>query len=116
MTAPADMKRVFLIREWKMMCMNAPMKPSVVMVECKEKKIPTSMVNAFVDPVGKSGDLVVQSVRKLADEVDMIARNFGLEVKERLWFCVDKYDIKPETATKVCATFPELVESVSASL
>lgn len=90
--------------------------PSVVMVECKEKKIPTSMVNAFVEPVGKSGDLVALSARKLADEVDMTARNFGLEVKERLWFCVDKYDIKPETATKICATFPELVESVSASL
>lgn len=90
--------------------------PSVVMVECKEKKIPTSMVNAFVEPVGKVGDLVKQSAEKLADEVDMIARNFGLDVKERLWFCVDKYDVKPATATKVCATFPELVESVSASL
>ena len=90
--------------------------PSVVMVECKEKKIPTSMVNAFVEPVGKGGDLVKESARKLADEVDMIARNFGLEVKERLWFCVDKYDVKPETATKVCATFPALMEAVSASL
>ena len=90
--------------------------PSVVMVECKEKKIPTSMVNAFVEPVGKGGDLVKQSAEKLAAEVDMTARNFGLEVKERLWFCVDKYDVKPKTATKVCATFPELVESVSASL
>ena len=89
--------------------------PSVVMVECKEKKIPTSMVNAFVEPVGK-GDLVKQSAEKLAAEVDMTARNFGLEVRERLWFCVDKYDVKPETATKVCATFPELVEAVSASL
>ena len=90
--------------------------PSVVMVECKEKKIPTSMVNAFVEPVGKGGDLVKQSAQKLADEVDMTARNFGLEVRERLWFCVDKYDVKPETATKVCATFPALVEAVSASL
>ena len=90
--------------------------PSVFMVECKEKKIPTSMVNAFVEPVGKGSDLVKQSAEKLAAEVDMTARNFGLEVKERLWFCVDKYDVKPKTATKVCATFPELVESVSASL
>lgn len=90
--------------------------PSVVMVERKEKKIPTSMVNAFVEPVGKGGDLVKQSAQKLADEVDMTARNFGLEVKERLWFCVDKYDVKPESATKVCATFPTLVEAVSASL
>jgi len=90
--------------------------PSVVMVECKEKKIPTSMVNAFVEPVGKGGDLVKCSAEKLADEVDMTARNFGLEVRERLWFCVDKYDVKPETATKVCATFPELVEAVVGSL
>lgn len=90
--------------------------PSVVMVECKEKKIPTSMVNAFVEPVGKGGDLVRCSAEKLADEVDMTARNFGLEVKERMWFCVDKYDVKPETATKVCATFPELVEAVAGSL
>lgn len=90
--------------------------PSVVMVECKEKKIPTSMVNAFVEPVGKGGDLVKCSAEKLASEVDMTARNFGLEVKERLWFCVDKYDVKPKTATKVCATFPELVEAVIGSL
>lgn len=90
--------------------------PSVVMVECKEKKISTSMVNAFVEPVGKHGDLVKQSAEKLAAEVDMTARNFGLEVKERLWFCVDKYDVKPESATKICATFPELVEAVGASL
>lgn len=90
--------------------------PSVVMVECKEKKIPTSMVNAFVEPVGKGGDLVKRSAEKLADEVDMTARNFGLEVKERLWFCVDKYDVKPKTATKVCATFPDLVEAVASSL
>ena len=90
--------------------------PSVVMVECKEKKIPTSMVNAFVEPVGKHGDLVKLSAEKLAAEVDMTARNFGLEVKERLWFCVDKYDVKPESATKICATFPELVEAVGTSL
>ena len=90
--------------------------PSVVMVECKEKKIPTSMVNAFVEPVGKGGDLVKRSAEKLADEVDMTAWNFGLEVRERLWFCVDKYDVKPETATKVCATFPDLVEAVASSL
>lgn len=90
--------------------------PSVVMVECKEKKIPTSMVNAFVEPVGKGGDLVKRSAEKLADEVDMTARNFGLEARERLWFCVDKYDVKPETATKVCATFPDLVEAVASSL
>ena len=90
--------------------------PSVVMVECKEQKIPTSMVNAFVEPVGKGGDLVGQSAKRLADEVDMTARNFGLKVKARLWFCVDKYNVAPESATRVCATFPELVETVCATM
>lgn len=92
--------------------------PSVVMVECKDKKIPTSMVNAFVDPVkGEKGrDLVSESAKRLADEVDLLSRNFGLSVKERLWFCVDKYDIAPESATKICKTFPELVEAVSAAM
>lgn len=90
--------------------------PSVVMVECKEQKIPTSMVNAFVSPVGKGVDLICESAKKLASEVDMTARNFGLKVKERLWFCVDKYDVAPESATKVCASFPELVEAVSATM
>lgn len=90
--------------------------PSAVMVECKEKKIPTSMVNAFVAPVEKSGDMVQRSVQKLADEVDMVVRNFGLEAKERLWFCVDKYGIAPASATKTCSSFPELVETVSAGL
>lgn len=90
--------------------------PSVVMVECKEQKIPTSMVNAFVEPVGKGGDLVRESAKKLANEVDMVARNFGLSVEQRLWFCVDKYDVAPASATRICASFPELVEAVSATM
>ena len=56
------------------------------------------------------------SAKKLADEVDMVARNYGLNVRDRLWFCVDKYDVAPKTATKVCASFPELVEAVSATM
>lgn len=89
--------------------------PSCMMVECKEKKVPTSLVNAFVEPV-RGQDVVKDSIRKLADEADMLARNFGLPVRERLWFCVDKYDVRPECATKVCATFPELVEAAAALL
>lgn len=90
--------------------------PSVVMIECKDVKIPTSMVNAFAEPVRNGGDMVSGSIRKLADETDMMARNFGLPVKERLWFCVDKYAIAPASATRVCGSFPELVEAVSAAM
>ena len=86
--------------------------PSCFMVECKEKKVPTSMVNAFVEPV-KGSDIVKESIQKLANETDMLADNFGLPVKERLWFCVDKYQISPHSASRVCKTFPELVEAAA---
>ena len=89
--------------------------PSAFLVECKEKKIPVSLVNAFVEPV-RGQDQVKESIRRLADEEDLTVRNFGIPAVERLWFCVDKYQIRPECATKVCATFPELVEAAEALL
>lgn len=89
--------------------------PSAVLVECKTKKVPTSMVNAFVKPVAAT-DPVEESIRKLAAETDMMVRNYALPVEERLWFCVDKYDVKPESATKAFAAFPELVEAAAAAL
>ena len=89
--------------------------PSCFMLECKDRKVPVSLVNAFVEPV-RGKDYVEESIRKLADETDLLSRSFGLPVRERLWFCVDKYPIHPECATKVCATFPELVEAAAALL
>ena len=89
--------------------------PSAVLVEYKTKKVPTSMVNAFVKPVA-AADPVEESIRKLAAETDMMVRNYALPVEERLWFCVDKYDVKPESATKAFAAFPELVEAAAAAL
>lgn len=89
--------------------------PSAVMIECKKQKVPTSMVNAFVKPVS-AADVVEESIRKLADEADMTARNYGLAMQERLWFCVDKYDVKPQSATKCFAAFPELVDAALAAL
>lgn len=89
--------------------------PSAVLIECKTKKVPTSLVNAFVKPVA-AADPVEESIRKLAQEADMTARNYGLPVDERLWFCVDKYDLKPESATACFASFPELVDAAAAVL
>lgn len=89
--------------------------PSAVLVECKTKKVPTSLVNAFVNPVA-GRDLVEESIRKLAAEADMMARDFALPVEQRLWFCVDKYDDKPACATQTTASFPELVEAAAAAL
>ena len=89
--------------------------PTCFLVECKEQRIPTSLVNAFVEPV-KGADFVKESVQRLADEADLMVRNFGLPARERLWFCVDKYPIRPDSATRICATFPELVEAAAALL
>lgn len=91
--------------------------PGAVLVECKKKKIPTSMVNAFVEPVRGGGrDLLGNSIEKLAQEADSIARNFGLPVEKRIWFCVERYDMAPVCDTHVCKTFPELVDAVTETM
>ncbi len=88
--------------------------PSAMLVECKEQKIPTSMVNAFVEPVrpNQDGDLVYNSIVRLAEEADMLSRNYGLEVTRRLWFCVDKYQVTPECQTECCESLPALIQAV----
>ena len=89
--------------------------PSAMLIECKEQKIPVSMANAYAVPV-TGRDLVGESIKRLCSEADMIARNYGLPVKERLWFCVDKFDVKPESATKVCGSFQDLLDAVEATM
>lgn len=92
--------------------------PSAILVECKEKKIPTSMANAFVKPAKatEKEDLVEASIRKLADEATMISKNFGLDVTKRLWFCVDKYPVCPECDAVECDSFEKLVSEIRATL
>ena len=92
--------------------------PSAMLVECKQQKIPTSMVNAFVEPVrpDQNGDLVQNSIAKLAQEAGVMARNYGLEVSRRLWFCVDKYDVQPDCQAERCDTLPALIQAVAEAL
>lgn len=92
--------------------------PSAVLVECKENKIPVSYVNAFVEPAyaTQKRDLVAASAEKLVQECDMVARNFGISVAKRLWFCVDKYSIAPQQQSVSCAAFGALVEEVASTL
>ncbi len=89
--------------------------PSAVMVECKEQKVPVSLANAFVRPVS-AVDPVEESIRRLADEADLTDRSFGLPVKERLWFCVDKFDVRPESATKCFEKYPDLVSAAQTAM
>ena len=61
--------------------------PSTILVECKEEKVPVSMVNAFVHPIrpepGNDYDLVKGSIQALADQVDSVQSGFGLTVQHR---------------------------------
>ena len=94
--------------------------PSAILIECKEEKVPVSMVNAFVNPVKpneKNGhDLVRGSILRLAEQVESVQNCYGLTVDKRLWFCQDIYDIQPQCDTMVCASLPELLEQVADTL
>ena len=94
--------------------------PSAILVECKEEKVPVSMVNAFVHPIKPESsndyDLVKGSIQALADQVDSIQNGFGLTVQHRFWFCPAPYSIRPSCETAVCASLPELVEKVAGTL
>ena len=94
--------------------------PSAVMVECKEQKVPVSLVNAFVPAVRPGGenhyDLIEGSIRRLANQVDAIQEGYGLQVEKRLWFTQKPYDIRPESEAVICASFPALVAEIAETL
>lgn len=90
--------------------------PSAIMVECKETKIPTSLVNAYVRPVQGGKDLLETSIDRLARESDVMVRNYGLKVEKRLWFCLDKYSVEAPVEAEICKTFPELVRAFAQTL
>lgn len=94
--------------------------PSAILIECKEEKVPVSMVNAFVRPIKPEAandyDLVKGSIEALVRQVDSTQSSFGLAVKRRLWFCPAPYSIVPGCEATVCRTLPELVEQVAGTL
>lgn len=94
--------------------------PSAILIECKEEKVPVSMVNAYVHAVRPAPendyDLAKGSIQMLANQVDYIQDGFGLNVAKRLWFTQKPYEIHPKSEAVICASLPELVEEVAATL
>jgi CRISPR system Cascade subunit CasC len=84
--------------------------PDVVCVEEKERKIPVSYANAFVKPACPTGtkDLVEESADKLAREIDSITKQFGLDVKRRVWFC-RKGSVQPPADALKTESFQDLL-------
>ena len=92
--------------------------PSAVLVECKERKIPVSYVNAYVEPARATGteDLVKNSLTKLVEECNMTTRAFELPVQKRLWFCLEKYAVQAPAQAEICQSFSQLLDAVQETL
>lgn len=94
--------------------------PSAILIECKEEKIPVSMVNAFVRPIkpepANDYDLVKGSIQALVRQVDATHNSFGLDVTHRFWFCPPPYSVTPVCKPTVRHTLPELVGQVAGTL
>lgn len=74
--------------------------PSLMCVEIKRDKIPVSYANAFAKPINvKKGNVIDDSVRALAEEIDKTDKAYGIE-SDRFWFCPDS-DKRPERA-EIC--------------
>lgn len=84
--------------------------PEVLLVEKKQRKIPVSYANAFVEPARATErmGLVESSAQKLKKEVEDIDAKFGLDVSNRLWLSTHDYPA-PEKA-EVCASLPEMLK------
>ena len=62
--------------------------PALILVECKQRKIPLSYVNAYEEPVaiyGNQPNLVDNSIAKLFHEVELMDDVYRLKVEHRLW-------------------------------
>ena len=73
--------------------------PDMVMIECKEDKIPLSYVNAFEEPVdawGRKPELVKNSLMKFVNHVNCMDKAYGLTVLHRGYFAPRYAEIKPE--------------------
>lgn len=94
--------------------------PSAILVECKDRKIPTSRANAFAKPVKPryNADLIQQSVERLADETARMDTKFGLPVRSRLWFTATEEPVTlPDGCEgETCETFPILTQKLKEAL
>ena len=90
--------------------------PALVMIECKDVKIPLSYVNAFEEPVpswGKNPKIVENSIHKLSAYVDSMDNAYGLENTMRAWFAPMVPNIHPAQAS-VFANYNEMIKAVAA--
>ena len=77
--------------------------PDMIMIECKQDKIPLSYVNAFEDPVsiwGSQPNLVKNSLEKFVKHVDAMDKAYELPVSHRAYFAPLYADINPDSCER----------------
>lgn len=81
--------------------------PAAVLVEIKDRQC--SHANAFITPV-KSGDLIKESVKRLAEHCQRMQDAWGFDCRKRVWFTSlsDKDELAIDCATNV-SDFKELL-------
>lgn len=87
--------------------------PSLMMVECKQNKIPLSYVNAFEKPVNTYGGhgIVEKSVEQLIEHVKTMDEVYQLEVSHRAWV-IPLYTKELTAGGEHMASFPALLDAV----
>lgn len=94
--------------------------PSFALVECKEKKIPVSYTNAFVEAVNpnEKGGLIQNSIKQLLQERQMIRKDFEIPVKESFVFCSSRYskEVDSQDSFTVCENYKEMIQNIIALL
>jgi len=103
--------------------------PEAVLVEVKEKRIPTSYANAFLKPVTPPADsnLLAESVRQLGHYVGLVSNGYGLK-PQRFWFDLHQEPLaitrkggenqppKTETLAESLPSFEALLDAVDKAL
>jgi CRISPR system Cascade subunit CasC len=89
--------------------------PAIILVECKQDKIPLSYVNTFEDPVTSYGGrgIVTKSVEKLSAHVMAMDDAYQLPVEHRAWMS-PLQDLNVSMQGERVASMPALLECVAA--
>ena len=89
--------------------------PALILVECKQDKIPLSYVNAFEDPVTPYGGrgIVTKSVERLSAHVAAMDAAYQLPVEHRAWMS-PLQDLDESMQGERVASMPALLERVAA--
>lgn len=85
--------------------------PECVYVTVKKRNIPCSLANAFAEPVQNDIGLVKNSVKRMADEIELVNDTYPISTAGTFWLAPRYKDVFPDDV-KVVNTLPELIEKI----